>query len=89
MALKIDYVELHARLLNADKHLELVNYIFRIQGGGSRYLDYRLAAEALNLDRKTIRNYCNDLTDKGIIVKRFNGKNWELRLSDAILKEII
>lgn len=89
MTLKIDYAELHARLLDADKHLELVNYIFRNQGAESRHLDYRLAAEALNIDRKTVRNYVNDLTAKGIIVKRFNCKNWELRLSDDILTEIV
>ena len=89
MALKIDYTELHARLLNADKHLELVNYIFRQQGGESRHLDYRLAAAALNSDRKTVRNDCNDLAAKGVIVKSFNGKNWELKLSEDLLKEII
>lgn len=89
MTLQIDYTELHARLLNADKHLELVNYIFRSQGGESRHLDYRLAAEALRIDRKTVRNYVNDLTAKGVLVKRFNGKTWELKLSDDILKEIV
>ncbi len=87
MTLQIDYTELHARLLNADKHLELVNYIFRSQGGESRHLDYRLAAEALRIDRKTVRNYVNDLTAKGVLVKRFNGKTWELKLSDELLKE--
>ncbi len=89
MTLQIDYTELHARLLNADKHLELVNYIFRSQGGERRHLDYRLAAEALRIDRKTVRNYVNDLTAKGVLVKRFNGKTWELKLSDDILKEIV
>ena len=89
MAYEIDYTALHARLLTADKHLELINYIFRVQGADSRHLDYRRAADALHVDRKTVRNYVNELTDKGVLVKHFNCKNWEIKLSDDLLKETV
>lgn len=89
MAKEINYAELHERLLCDDKHLALVNYIYKTQGTESSHLDYRAAASALGIDRKTVRNYVNDLTVKGVIVKRFNCKTWELRLADEILKEII
>ncbi len=80
----LNFAALAQRLLIDSKQLELVNYIFDVQGATLRRLDYRAAAKALGIDKGTVSKYVDILADKKVILLREN----ELKLNDEILKEV-
>ncbi len=80
----LNFAVLAVRLLIDNKQLELVNYIFNVQGATWRQLNYPAAAEALHIDKGTVSHYVDILADKKVILL----KEKELKLNDEILKEV-
>lgn len=80
----LNFAALAERLLTDNKQLELVNYIFSVQGAAWRRLDYRAAASKLQIDKGTVSKYVDALADKKVILL----KDKELKLNDEILKEV-
>lgn len=78
---QLNYEALNERLSTLDRRTELVNYIFRTQGGELKRLDYNKAAAELGCDWKTVSRYITQLADKKIIVFEADG----LKLSPAII----
>lgn len=64
---KLNSAELHTRLLEQDKHLQLVEYIFKVQGAERRRLNYRTAGAALGVSKNTIGSYVAELASKHVI----------------------
>lgn len=81
---QLNYEALNERL--SPKLADLVNYIFKCQGGELCRLDYGAAAEELGFNGRSgwtaIKRLCDQLADKHIII--FNGNM--LRLSDDVLQ---
>lgn len=65
-----------------DRLVELVKYIYRVQGVQLRRLNYNRAAEAIGVDRKSISRYCDSLAAKNVIVFENGG----LRINPDIIK---
>lgn len=80
----LNFAALAERLLTDSKQLELVNYIFNVQGAAWRRLDYRAAASSLRIDKSTVSKYVDVLADRRVILLKDN----ELKLNDEILKEV-
>ena len=80
----LNFAALAERLLIDNKQLELVNYIFNVQGATWRRLDYRAAASKLHIDKSTVSKYVDVLADKKVILLKEN----ELKINDEILKEV-
>lgn len=79
----MDYLRLFERAENLDPRLQLIEYIYNVQGFTVRRLDYGLAAKKLSLSRKTIARYCDELADVGII--QFQGN--ALQLTEQLMAE--
>jgi DNA-binding Lrp family transcriptional regulator len=82
----LNYDVIAERLTEKDNRLRLIQYIFKVQGATFARLDYRAAAEALDLSYKTISRYCDELAELGIIqfFTNSDGKG-TLKLTDEIL----
>ena len=66
--MKLDMVALAKTLLDGSVPYALMRYIFRTQGAELKRLDYNAAAEALNIDRRTISRTVNALAAKKLLV---------------------
>ncbi len=80
----LNFAALAERLLIDNKQLELVNYIFNVQGATWRRVDYRAAGKALGIHKDTVSTYVDVLANKKVILLR----DKELKLNDEILKEV-
>lgn len=80
----LNFAALAERLLIDNKQLELVKYIFKVQGATWCRLDYRAAGKALGIHKDTVGNYVDVLANKKVILLKEN----ELKLNDEILKEV-
>ncbi|MBO5328598.1 MAG: hypothetical protein J6B04_05455 [Clostridia bacterium] len=78
---KLNSAELHARLLEKDKHLQLVEYIFSTQGATLQRLNYRTAGAALGVSKNTIGVYVAELAAKNVI----NIEDGQIRINQDIL----
>lgn len=74
--------ELAARLLDGNKQLELIQYIFRVQGNAWGHLNYRKTADALNVDKNTVANYVRKLAKVNIL--ELDGKQ-NLKISEKLV----
>ncbi len=80
----LNFAALAQRLLIDNKQLELVKYIFDVQGAAWCRLDYRAAASSLHVDKGTVSRYVDVLANKKVILLKEN----ELKLNDEILKKV-
>ena len=66
----LNFAALAERLLIDNKQLELVNYIFDVQGATWRRLDYRAAESKIHIDKGTVGKYVDVLANKKVILLR-------------------
>ena len=85
--MELNYEELNTRLCQLDTVAALINYIFLTQGGDSKRLNYKAAAEKLNVSERTIGRYIDLLADKKLIFLSGERNDGVLRLSEDILKK--
>lgn len=78
---QLNCAALNDRISQIDKRMELVNYIFEVQGADLRRLNYKAAANALGVSARTISRYVDELGAKQILT--FEDK--KLKLNDDIL----
>lgn len=85
--MELDYKALSIKLCELDTSAALVNYIFQIQGGDRRRLNYVEAAKSLNVSERTISRYVAELADKKLLILYgMAGKgSGEVQLSSDIL----
>lgn len=84
----LNFAILAERLLIDNKQLELVNYIFKVQGEHWCRLNYLAAAKAIGQDRKTVSRYIKILADKNIVQLRGESNAGELRLNSEIIYDV-
>jgi hypothetical protein len=82
----LDAKAINAKLLAGDKKVELLNYIFKKQGGASCHLDYNAAATSCGIDRNTVRNYVNDLIKVGILKLANINDVWVISINPCYIK---
>lgn len=81
--MKLDMVALAKTLLDGSVPYALMRYIFRTQGAQLKRLDYNAAAEALNIDRRTISRTVNALAAKKLLVIQ----GGMLRISEELIRQ--
>lgn len=78
--MEIDYNALSARLCLMDMTAALVDYIFKVQGGSAKRLDYNAAARTLGCCRRTVGRGVQKLIDNGILQKVRIGKDYGVQI---------
>jgi Mn-dependent DtxR family transcriptional regulator len=63
----LNYKALAAEYSAIDVRFQLITYIFEVQGGELKRLDYNVAARKLNVSRKSISRYVSELANNGIL----------------------
>lgn len=81
--MKLDMVALAKTLLDGSVPYALMRYIFRTQGAALKRLDYNAAAEALQIDRRTVARTVNTLADKKLLILCGGA----LRISEAFIRQ--
>ena len=66
--MKLNYEALNVQMCIMDARAALVDYIFRVQGGELRRLDFDAAASDLGVSRRTVSRYVGELAGRKIIV---------------------
>lgn len=79
---QINMIKLYKQAVYSPYAVDLVKYIFRVQGGKLSRLDYAAAAKELNLEWKDVKRECDKLAKRGLIIYEGNG----LKLNPAIIK---
>ncbi len=84
----IDYKALNERLCVMDMAAALVDYIFRVQGGAIKRLDYNAAAKTLGCSRRTVARWVQTLVNNGVLhVARTNGK-YGLQIAPELINQV-
>ena len=78
----LNIAELSKRLLDGNKQLELIKYIYRVQGAAWGHLNYRKTAQALNVDKNTVARYVRELAKINIL--ELDGKQ-NLKISESLV----
>lgn len=79
---QINMIELYKQAVYSPYAVNLVKYIFRVQGESLKRLDFSAAAAELGLEWKEVKRECDKLEKHGLIIYEGNG----LKLNPAIIK---
>lgn len=81
---QINMIELYKQAVYSPYAVKLVKYIFRVQGGDARRLNYSAAAAELGIDWKDVKRECDKLEKRGLITYEGNG----IKLNPSIIKVV-